>query len=502
MTTNHKNMPDDVNELPLFKESNITKKPQQKKELQEHEKCIVCNQTRFPIVEDGLCSRCYYRIFKKSNRKEEPQQTKWSKHYEQCISCQATDFPHVNNGICSRCYYLKKIKKREIEQQIDLSIKDLSIQQRRSQNKSPKIKQWSQKYAFCIKCGDNQTRHVARGLCLECYEKESYNRHSGGHNYRPIQAKLTYQYIFEEYVNKKRSLADIAKDCKCTRQNIYKKLKLWDIPTRDKSEASELAHERGKLVFKREDEQGNITEVVKQKIKVNENFFSNWSNEMAWVLGLIYTDGNLLISFMKDNRYKKEFPMKRVSLSQKEPEILNKALKLMNCNAKLIYSRRREYKKTVAGEMYRFTINHEKIYDDLTKLGLTPNKSKTITFPDIPEQHVRHFIRGCWDGDGSVFLNRWEYMNTKPKIAASFTSGSKTFIESMAHVLEKAGLPKRDIKRDRESYLIRYHTNQCRLLYQYLYQDVPSEQYLERKYKIFEKYFGKLTTDQSDNYKD
>lgn len=343
-----------------------------------------------------------------------------------------------------------------------------------------KTKKWSQKYDRCIKCGDNQTRHIARGLCQKCYEKESYNKHSGGHNYRPIKEKLTYAYIFEEYVNKKRSLGDIARDCQCTRQNIYKKLKLWDIPTRDKIEASALAHERGKLVFKREDEQGNITEVVKQKNKVNENFFSNWSHEMAWVLGLIYTDGNLYIGYNK-----RQHPSKRVALSQREPELLNKVLTLMDCNAKLFHRKRREYKKTVAGEMYIFTINHEKIYDDLTKLGLTPNKSKTITFPEIPEQYVRHFIRGCWDGDGSIFMQGY-------RIRATFVSGSKSFIESMDQTLEKAGLPKRNIKRDRESYVIKYFDNQCKLLYQYLYHNVPSGKYLERKHKVFEEFFGKL----------
>ena len=27
---------------------------------------------------------------------------------------------------------------------------------------------------------------------------------------------------------------------------------------------------------------------------INENFFSEWSPEMAWVLGLLFTDGNIL----------------------------------------------------------------------------------------------------------------------------------------------------------------------------------------------------------------
>jgi len=433
---------------------------------------------------------------------------KWSKEYDRCVVCESTRYPYIENGLCSRCCHylegkkgherivvLNKLRPSAAPKQV-LSKKrtkdakeGIPIEVRENLSTS---KPWSRKHDRCVRCGDNQTPHMGRGLCLKCYEKESYDRHSGGHDYKPIKEKLTYEYIFEEYVNKKRSLADISKDCRCTRQNIYKKLKLWEIPTRDQSEASNLAHERGKLVFKREDEYGNTIDVVKHKIRVNDKFFSEWSNEMAWVLGLIYTDGNLSGGFIKDTRYKKELLMKRVSLSQKEPEILNKVRNLMDCNAKLLHSRRREYKNTVAGEIYTFTINDEKIYDDLTQLGLMPNKSKIIQFPVIDDQYMRHFIRGCWDGDGSVFLQP-AYGYTRPKIRASFTSGSKSFIESMAQALEKAGLPKRNIRRDRESYEIRYGDNQCKLLYHYLYHDVSSGQYLERKYKVFEDYFGRLS---------
>jgi intein-encoded DNA endonuclease-like protein len=123
---------------------------------------------------------------------------------------------------------------------------------------------------------------------------------------------------------------------------------------------------------------------------------------------------------------------------------------------------------------------------------LTPNKSRTIEFPDIPEKYIRHFIRGCWDGDGSVAIRWLDYMKTKPKITASFVSGSRSFIESMATELEKAGLPKRNIDRDRESYQIKFSDNQCKLLYEYIYSGVLPEQYLERKYQVFKDYFGNL----------
>jgi hypothetical protein len=63
---------------------------------------------------------------------------------------------------------------------------------------------------------------------------------------------------------------------------------------------------------------------------------SPWSSEMAYVLGVIYTDGNLFIASQNDIRYRKTYAVKRLSISQKEPELLEKVLKLMKCNSKLI----------------------------------------------------------------------------------------------------------------------------------------------------------------------
>ena len=78
----------------------------------------------------------------------------------------------------------------------------------------------------------------------------------------------------------------------------------------------------------------------------------------------------------------------------------------MDCEAKLYFSKERVYGKIKAGALYQFNISNEKIYDDVVSLGLTPNKSLTMQFPNMPNEFIRHFIRGCWDGDGSVFVDK------------------------------------------------------------------------------------------------
>ncbi|MCD4697248.1 MAG: hypothetical protein K8S16_13505 [Bacteroidales bacterium] len=74
---------------------------------------------------------------------------------------------------------------------------------------------------------------------------------------------------------------------------MHYKLKKFGIDARSKTDARTMALDKGKIKTTRIDEFGNEAEVIFQKIRYNEKFFKEWSAEMAYVLGLIYTDGSL-----------------------------------------------------------------------------------------------------------------------------------------------------------------------------------------------------------------
>lgn len=62
-----------------------------------------------------------------------------------------------------------------------------------------------------------------------------------------------------------------------------------------------------------------------------------------------------------------------------------------------------------SGANYKYcalTITSKKMYEDLLDKGLTPNKSKTLRFPNLNEELIPHFIRGYFDGDGSVYNSK------------------------------------------------------------------------------------------------
>ena len=56
--------------------------------------------------------------------------------------------------------------------------------------------------------------------------------------------------------------------------------------------------------------------------------------------------------------------------------------------------------------MFRITIFSKKLVADWAKNGVIPNKSHKTYFPDISEEFHSHFIRGVFDGDGCIYVNK------------------------------------------------------------------------------------------------
>lgn len=343
------------------------------------------------------------------------------------------------------------------------------------------MRRWAKLYDHCQSCGSEETRHAGKGLCASCYsyvygrrQRSLITRRIG----TPLANPITKEELEQRYQSG-QSLSDIARHYNCTRQYIHKFMRDNGIARRTIQQATILAMEQGKVVYTSEvHSHGPI--IVKQRRTVDESFFKTWTPAMAWVLGVIYTDG-CLIKPSKVSRF-------GVAIAQKEPELLEKVVALMQSNAQVTF----RAKRGISGALYTIRINSAEIYADLQRLGLTPAKSLTLQFPDIPPDCVRHFIRGCWDGDGSIYLER----GYKP--SASYVSGSKDFIERLVGHLVNLGLPDRTIHKNvrskNPSYYFRYTGGQCTKLYHVLYDDVDSSMYLSRKHDAF-----KRTADQDSD---
>jgi hypothetical protein len=199
---------------------------------------------------------------------------------------------------------------------------------------------------------------------------------------------------------------------------------------------------------------------------------------MAWVLGVLATDGCIRPSVRHPRTGYRSAAY--VALTQKEPELLEKVLALMNSDASIYFRPARAQ----AGPVHYFDIAGQSLVDDLVRLGLSPRKSRTLQWPpELPAWARRHFIRGCWDGDGSFYLSG-------RVLCASFVSGSRAFITAVASALVAEGLSERPIyeenrKADAPSFKLRYLGAEAVQLGNLLYRGVSPAEYLSRKHEVF-----------------
>lgn len=123
-----------------------------------------------------------------------------------------------------------------------------------------------------------------------------------------------------------------------------------------------------------------------------ENYFENIdSEEKAYYLGFMITDGNVFKTKHKNGQY-------YVSITQDEKDdyILTRFLECVGSNRQLSHDGRGCCTASIASKKMAY---------DLSKYGILPNKTLISELPLIDEKYMRHMIRGILDGDGSVIAH-------------------------------------------------------------------------------------------------
>ena len=94
---------------------------------------------------------------------------------------------------------------------------------------------------------------------------------------------ITKELLVKLYLVEKKTLKEIADAIGCSDHTVINLLNEYSIKRRNLSKARLVALKKGKIKEHRYSD-------------INESFFNTWSPEMAWILGLLYTDG-----YMKGN---------------------------------------------------------------------------------------------------------------------------------------------------------------------------------------------------------
>lgn len=164
-----------------------------------------------------------------------------------------------------------------------------------------------------------------------------------------------------------------------------------------------------------------------RKYKLNESYFDVIDNpRKAYILGFLFADGN-------NCKSKRTISM---SLQEEDKQILEDIRSEIQSEKPLEYldySNKHDFGYHYKNQ-YRLLLFSTHMCNSLIKIGMIPNKSLQLKYPEIDSVYDKDFIRGYFDGDGcfGCYINNnlnsynWTYSITSTE---SFCKSLKDKIE-------------------------------------------------------------------------
>lgn len=192
-----------------------------------------------------------------------------------------------------------------------------------------------------------------------------------------------------------------------------------------------------------------------------------WNNDFSYAIGLITTDGSL----SKDGRH--------IILTSKDKEQISNFIKALKIRNNIIGIKRSTY--APQNIYFQIQFSNVGLYRELLKIGLSPNKTKTVGEIAIPKRYFADFLRGHLDGDGctySYYDPRWK---SSFMLYTSFVSASKKHLIWMKDkIIEYYGIEGRLSFQGSSTYCLRFAKRHSILLLREMYKNKNSI-YLSRK---------------------
>lgn len=214
---------------------------------------------------------------------------------------------------------------------------------------------------------------------------------------------------------------------------------------------------------------GRDASVTRRRYALDEEFFASIDTEAkAYVLGFIYGDGavchqnsNMTICGPASDRQVYE-DMQRALGSERPLKVDRRGYML-------------------------FSVSSKRMKDDLARLGVIPNKTKTLRFPaqHMDQSLYRHFIRGLFDSDGSICLRRDTRCATHVATWSIFST--RSMLERVRGIMMQHGIRLNELCHDKRCYTESaiLATSRCQSLHDlYAFLYTGSTICLERKKEI------------------
>lgn len=209
---------------------------------------------------------------------------------------------------------------------------------------------------------------------------------------------------------------------------------------------------------------------------IDENYFESIdSSDKAYILGVLFSDGH-----MYKNR-------KQVRLKLTDIDLLDE-IKL-KMGYKKPYNSIKKYKESHKDAKLLIICN-TKIYDDLIRLGCGQNKTYDCQLPKISDQYMFDFIRGFFDGDGSIWVDNSpndRYRQVDINIVATVI-----FCQQLCDFLKKykvESIIRVDKRHDARVGILRIkNVKSVDIFYHLIYDNLNGKIFLNRKYNKFTDY--------------
>lgn len=239
------------------------------------------------------------------------------------------------------------------------------------------------------------------------------------------------------------------------------------------------------------------------KYNLNEDYFKTWSSDMAYILGFIAADGCVHIKVserISGNSYE-NYSM-TINLQKGDVDVLEKIKDALEFEGNI-----RHYKASSKGaygygnDYVSIAINSKPLCTDLIELGIIPRKSLVLEYPSIPEEYAIDFIRGYFDGNGTVGSQYPKSNRAETKTAqirVRFASGSHGILDGIQQTLTSFGFKPKKITAGKRGNIfdLCYSTKESLMLYELFYADENCLK-MNRKFEKFKELIELRNSDAS-----
>lgn len=207
----------------------------------------------------------------------------------------------------------------------------------------------------------------------------------------------------------------------------------------------------------------------------NHLYFQIENKNMAWLLGFIAAYGSI----------EKNRNVIRICLSSVDKEILEKIRKEI-----FLQSDVKDFIDNAGFAKSKLQWSSEQHKKDLATYNIIPQKTFTLKPPEkLTNEFIIDYLRGYWDGDGSITINR----NSYNRLEWQITSATKELLEFFVDYLyDTYNIPKVNVhsfkRNEHELYILQYSTKASLQLYDIMYKNITDDDlFIKRKKDKYDK---------------